>query len=105
MQIINSSNNIPKETIQTILNSSIVDGIDYNTFNNNINEISSLLVISKIYKLICFKSKKLKGLKHNDIEIFGLSIINLMSKWNTNNILTILLEEKSKISNTQDIFF
>ena len=105
MHVFNLPGCIDINTMQSILNSTISNGIDYNTFNNNTNETTGLLVIQKLYKLMGLKQKKLKGLKHDDIEKLCLEVMDMMPKWSTNDVLNILLEEKKTSSDFQSLFF
>ena len=105
MHVFNLPNCLTSDLMQDILDSSITNGINYTIFSENTNEVTGLLVLKKLYKLLSLKQKKLKGLKHDDIEKLSLEVIDSMPKWSTNEILDIMISEKNNNSDRQSTFF
>ena len=60
MNVLNLDQSLQTQNYQDLLNSETIQGIDYNSYINDTNENTSIIILKELYRISCFKKKKLK---------------------------------------------
>ena len=86
----------------------ILDKLNHTSYTNIINTNNDkykLQIFAKIYELLSIKDKKLRKSEYNinNIKITGLFLLSQINKWNTNEIVKIIINNLS--TRVQQIFF